>query len=628
MMIFHDSRSGIYRLPTGAVTCGTAVSLRVRATDVAKAQVRIWWNDSEALHDMQPIGGDLYTVDLTMPDTPGLFWYYFRFEDSEGVIRYYGNASDGLGGVGEVSAKQPESYQITVYDPAFRTPEWMRNSNMMQIMVDRFHASSAPDPLTLPPGCFYHMNWDEDPVLVCNDREDKYSANDFFGGDLKGVEQKLDYLADLGITVLYFNPIFKARGNHKYNTGDYMTIDPGFGTEEDFRHLCAAAHERGIRIILDGVFSHTGMDSLYFNKNGSYGAGGAYNDKKSPYYSWFNFKHWPDDYNSWWGFKSLPAVNKDDPSFRKFIISGRDSVVAHWIRAGSSGWRLDVADELPMDFIAEIRARQKKLNPDSALIGEVWEDPSNKVAYGKMRCYCLGDTLDSTMNYPLRDAVLLFLRSRIDAQNFVRRVESIQENLPAAFLYSQMNLLSSHDKPRALTVLAEVGDMEPERRFRRAFDLAPDAYARGKRRLIAAWKLICALPGMPCDYYGDEAGLYGMSDPMCRGTYPWGREDKELLGEFRDAMRHRAASPALRTGSMKLTVCGPDVVMVHREIVNGRDAFGKAAKNERCALAVNRAREPRWVEYDGRTFEVPAEGAIWLEPAPAKPARNSRKKAD
>lgn len=627
-MIFHDSRSGIYRYPTGAVTCGQTVSLSVRATGVQKAQLRVWWNNSEELHDMQPIGGDLYTADLTMPDTPGLLWYYFRFVDDEGVIRYFGNAEDGLGGVGVQSNKEPSSYQITVYDGSFKTPEWMRNGNMMQIMVDRFHASQTPDPLTLPIGSFYHMNWDEDPVLVCNDRSGEYAANDFFGGDLKGVEQKLDYLADMGVTVLYFNPIFKARSNHKYNTGDYMSIDPGFGTEEDFRHLCTAAHERGIRIVLDGVFSHTGSDSLYFNKNGSYGKGGAYNDPKSPYASWFNFKKWPDDYNSWWGFKTLPTVNKDDPEFRKFIISGRNSVVAHWIRAGSSGWRLDVADELPMDFIAEIRARQKKINPDSALIGEVWEDPSNKVAYGVTRCYCLGDTLDATMNYPLRDAILQFLRCRIDSTAFVRRVESMRENLPLPFLYSQMNLLSSHDKPRALTVLADVGDMEPERRFRRAFDLAPESYNLGKRRLIAAWKLICAMPGMPCVYYGDDAGLYGMSDPMCRGTYPWGHEDKELLNEHRDAMRRRSASPALRTGSMKLVSCGPDVVMVYREIFNGRDVFGKPAADEVCALAVNRAASPRWVEFDGRAFEVPGESAVWLSPAPKKSARRSRTKGE
>lgn len=625
MMIFHDSRSGIYRFPTGAVACGQTVSLSVRATGIRRAQLRVWWNNAEELHDMHPIGGDLYTVSLTMPELPGLLWYYFRFVDDEGVIRYFGNAADGLGGVGEMSNTEPASYQITVYDASFQTPEWLRNGCMMQIMVDRFCASSAPDPLTLPIGSFYHMRWDEDPVLVCNDRTGEYAANDFFGGDLKGVEQKLDYLADLGVTILYFNPIFKARSNHKYNTGDYMTIDPSFGTEEDFRYLCAAAHDRGIRVVLDGVFSHTGSDSLYFNKNGSYGKGGAYNDPDSPYASWFSFDHWPDDYSSWWGFKTLPTVNKDDPSFRKFIISDRDSVVAHWLRAGSSGWRLDVADELPMDFIAELRARQKRINPDSALIGEVWEDPSNKVAYGVTRCYCLGDTLDATMNYPLRDAVLQFLRCRIDSAAFVRRVESMRENLPLPFLYSQMNLLGSHDKPRALTVLADVGDMEPERRFRRAFDLPDEAYALGKRRLIAAWRLICALPGMPCVYYGDEAGLYGMSDPMCRGTYPWGHEDRELVAEHRDAMRRRTASAALRTGSMTLLSCGPDVVMVVREIHNGHDVFGKAAPNEVCALAVNRADAPRWVEYEGRAVEVPAESAVWLSCAGNKATRRPKK---
>ena len=615
MMVFHDSRSDIYRLPTGAIPCGEVLSLRVRAVGMCTVQLRVWWNNTEALYDMSSIGGGLYTVDLPMPETPGVLWYYFKLTDEEKQVWYFGNAADGLGGVGELNREEPPSYQVTVYDPNFRTPEWMRNGAMMQIMVDRFHASKAPDPHLLPPGSFYHPNWNEDPVLVVNDRTGEYSANDFFGGDLKGVEQKLDYLADLGVTVIYFNPIFKAHSNHKYDTGDYMTIDPSFGTEEDFRHLCAAAKQRGIRIILDGVFSHTGSDSLYFNKNGYYGSGGAYNDPKSPYASWFRFKKWPEQYDSWWGFVTLPTVDKGDPSFRKFIVSGRNSVVAHWLRAGASGWRLDVADELPMDFIREIREREKKINPDAALIGEVWEDPSNKVAYGKTRCYCLGDTLDCTMNYPLRDAVLLFLRCRIDAANFVRRVDSMRENLPKPFLYSQMNLLGSHDKPRALTVLADMGDMEPERRFRRAFDMPAEVYACGKRRLIAAWKLICALPGMPCVYYGDEAGLYGMSDPMCRGTYPWGHEDQELVQEFRDALHRRAASTALRTGNVKLVACGSDVVMVHREIFQGRDAFDKPAQNAAVTLAVNRAREARWVEYDGRTFEVPAESAIWLSHA-------------
>ena len=414
------------------------------------------------------------------------------------------------------------------------------------------------------------------------------------------------------MTALYLNPIFRAESNHKYDTGDYMQIDPSFGTEADFRALCAEAKKVGVRIVLDGVFSHTGADSRYFDRYGSYGGHGAYCDPESPYRSWYSFEKWPDEYDSWWGFKTLPNVREEDPSYRKFIISGRDSVLAHWLRAGAGGWRLDVADELPMDFIRELRRREREIDPEAALIGEVWEDPSNKVAYGETRCYCAGDTLDATMNYPLRDAVLLFMLGRINAMEFVRRVLSMRENQPRAFFYSQMNLLGSHDKPRALTVLADVGNMEPERKYRYPIELSAEDYARGRRRLIAAWELVCALPGMPCLYYGDEAGLYGMSDPYCRGTYPWGREDEALVEAFRDAALRRMGSVALRTGEMRLTAAGEDVVIVERFIQDGADAFGTPAKDEARAVAVNRSSGSRWVEYGGRTLEVPAESALRL----------------
>ena len=620
MMIFHDSRQGIYRSIMGAAPCGSEVTLRVRANGVQSVVARVWWDGAESLYPMSPEGQDLYACELTMPAQPGLLWYYFRVVDDEGKLWYFGNAADRLGGVGELYESEPPSYQITVFDGAFSTPAWLRNGMMMQIMVDRFCPSREPDARRLPAGSFYHMHWDEDPVLVVNDRRGDYCANDFFGGDLKGIEQKLDYLAGLGVTVIYLNPIFQARSNHMYDTGDYMRVDPAFGTEADFRDLCAAAKRRGIRVILDGVFSHTGADSRYFNRSGTYGAGGAYNDPESPYAKWYTFKRWPDEYESWWGIQTLPTVDKHNPAYRRFIISDPDSVVAHWQRAGASGWRLDVADELPMDFIRAIRQREKDIDRDAALIGEVWEDPSNKVAYGKLRCYCTGDTLDCTMNYPLRDAILQFMCCRIDAAAFVRRVESMRENQPKAFFYSQMNLLSSHDRPRALAILADVGDMEPERIQRRAFDLTPEAYALGKRRLIAAWRLVCALPGMPSVYYGDEAGLYGMSDPFCRGTYPWGREDKGLVGAFREAMQRRAQSTALRTGTMRLGAAGADVVTVTREVVQGRDAFGNTAPDEVVALAVNRAAQSRWIVYEGRTVEVPAQSAVWLELGEAKKA--------
>ena len=613
MMIFHDSHNGVYRLPTGAAPCGGKVVLRILTQDVAKATLRVWWGDRESYYTMQPVGSDIFSYELQLPENPCVLWYYFIAEGCDGVHLFYGNASDQLGGAGEMLTHEPPSWQITVYRADFDTPHWLRNGVMMQIMVDRFHSSGSRDVRKLPAGSFFHRTWDEDPVLVINDKIGDYSANDFFGGDLKGVEQKLDALKELGVTVLYFNPIFKAHSNHKYDTGDYMQIDPTFGTEEDFRALCEAAKKRGIRVILDGVFSHTGADSKYFNLYGTYGSGGAYNDPDCRYASWYQFEEWPQKYQSWWGFKTLPNIDKNNGDYRGFIIHQPDSVVAHWLHAGASGWRLDVADELPMDFIAQLRRREKEIDPDSALIGEVWEDPSNKIAYGKMRCYCYGDTLDCSMNYPLREAVLSFFCGRIDAVQLVRRLESQRENLPKPFYYSQMNLLSSHDRPRALAVLADIGDMEPDRVLRKSFQMSETDYARGRRRLIAAWRMVCALPGMPCVYYGDEAGMYGMSDPFCRGTYPWGREDALLKGAFQEIIAERTHSAALRTGALRLKPIGSDVVLIFREISDGMDVFGEPAQNEFRVLAVNRAAESRWIDFAGKTVELQGESAVWLD---------------
>ncbi len=616
MQLYHDSRDPEYRSPMGAQPCRGEICLRLRAEGVARAWLRLWWQDNETWLPMDRARDDLYVCTLRLPEQPGLMWYFFVAEDAGGRRLFLGNAWDGLGGAGEVLDREPEGYQITVYDPDYRTPEWLRNGMMMQIMVDRFCAIGKPDPRNLPPASYYHVHWDDDPALIIND--DKYGDNcnnDHFGGNLRGIQRKLDYIQGLGVTVLYLNPIFKARSNHKYNTGDYMQIDPSFGNEEDFRDLCRAAAVRGIRVILDGVFSHTGSDSRYFNKDGHYGPGGAYNDPESPYRDWYCFTIWPDEYESWWGFKTLPNVREETPGYQRFIIEDDDSVTAHWLRAGASGWRLDVADELPMNFIRKVRTRIRREKPDSALIGEVWEDPSNKVAYGETRCYCLGDTLDSAMNYPLRAAILDFLTYRCDAEQFVRRVLSLRENMPDAFFYSLMNLLGSHDTARAINMLADIGDMAPDRVYRHPFVLSPEDYARGRRRMIMAWALVNALPGMPCLYYGDEAGLTGMADPYNRHTYPWGQEDAGLVNTYRTIMRERMRIPALRTGDMKLTAIGKDVVLVERSITGGRDVFGARQRDDYRALAVNRAGETRRFEFGGLAHEIPGETSMYIDPA-------------
>ena len=612
MYIYHDSRNPDFRSPSGAAPCGTPLRLRVKAGGLYRVNLRLWWKDSEILLPMKPVHGEVYECEFSLPSEPGLLWYYFVAE-GDGRTWYYGNAADGLGGAGMLSEGQPAGYQVTVYDPAYETPQWMRDGMMMQIMVDRFHSVGEKDVRNLPPASYYHVHWDDDPALIIND--DRYGDNcnnDYFGGNLRGVMAKLDYIQSLGVTVLYFNPIFKARSNHKYNTGDYMTVDPSFGTEADFRALCAECEKRGMRVILDGVFSHTGSDSLYFNKDGHYGPGGAYNDPDSPFREWYRFRQWPDDYECWWGFKTLPNVHEETDSYQDYIIRSDDSVTAHWIRAGAAGWRLDVADELPMEFIRRIRKRIRKERPDAALIGEVWEDPTNKVAYGEMRCYSLGDTLDSCMNYPLRDALFDFFCYRIDAGLLVRKLENLRENMPAPFFYSEMNLLGSHDTPRAISVLADIGDMAPERVYRHPFMMNPEHYARGKRRMVAAWSMVCALPGMPCLYYGDEAGLTGMADPYNRATYPWGNEDADLVETYRRIMTGRMEAPVLRTGEMKLSAWGQDVVLVERFIEGGRDVFGRPAEDDRRVLAVNRCGEQRRIDFGGRVVELPPESAVWL----------------
>ena len=614
MTLFHDSRDPIYRQPTGALPCGESVQLRLHAEPGCKAILRLWIDDAEQRIPMQDVGGGLFEASMALPDHPCLVWYYFIVTAPDGRVLYYGNAADTKGGTGGIYDHEPPGYQVTVYDGNWDTPHWMRNGVMMQIMVDRFCSSGPKNPRGRLRGAgFYHKNWDEPPVIPIDPVKGDLGAIDFYGGDLKGLMIRLPYLKRMGISVLYLNPIFQASSNHKYDTCDYMKIDPSFGTEADFTRLTHAAERLGIRIILDGVFSHTGADSRYFNKRHAFREPGAYQSKESRYYKWYTFHHWPDDYESWWGFDEHPNVNEMNPDYQNFIIHDDDSVVAHWLKDGASGWRLDVADELPMPFLRMMRAREKQLKPDAALLGEVWEDPSNKVAYGELRSYCLGDTLDSTMNYTLRDALVEFMLGHTDSHALKRTLDSLMENLPNVFSYSMMNLLGTHDRPRAINVLADVGNMSPTRLERHAFELAPADYDRGARRLIAAWQFICAFPGMPSVYYGDDAGCQGMDDPFCRGTYPWGHVDERIHAAHADAIHTRNENDVLRNGLFRLYAPDPDVIAVERYYEGGHDAFGQPAEGRAMMLALNRSVQPRRVIVNGRSAILPGESARWME---------------
>ncbi len=482
---------------------------------------------------------ELFTGSFSF-DTPGLYFYYFKIHAATGPFRLFKYGDD-------TNMEAGDMWQVSCIPADFTTPDWAKGAVFYQIFPDRFARSGSCDLTGKLKPYILHESWEEEvhwqPTpqgLVLN--------NDFYGGNFRGITEKMDYIASLGITILYLNPISKSFSSHRYDTGDYKTPDPMLGTEADFTALCEAAHARGIRVILDGVFSHTGSDSLYFDRSGSFGGQGAYCSKDSAYASWYTFQQWPDRYNAWWGFDTLPTVNKMDPSFMEYIITGEDSVVAHWLRAGADGFRLDVADELPSEFLDALKKQVRRLRPDALVIGEVWEDASNKTAYGRRCRYFVDGTLDSVMNYPFRTAILNFMSLKDDGRGLRDRVLTIAENYPSQVLHCNMNLLGSHDTPRILSTLIDPSDGSREELARRW--LTPEQYIEGRQLLMLASVLQYTLPGSPSLYYGDEAGMEGGKDPFNRRTYPWGREDQTLLTHFQNLGRLRKECAPLREGSI------------------------------------------------------------------------------
>ena len=447
MTCIFDPRNSQYKTPYGAVTCGEKIAITLRpdrSEDFSECALLLYEEFAEAYWEVAlTLSGRegeqiLFTGSYDAPDQPELIWYGFRLRRENGETVW-------LGKNGLCAEKELTPWQQTVYDGSLPTPDWFGRGVTYQIFPDRFFRTSIPDPAGMPGDRIVHQRWDE-AMEYLPDESGEVRNRDFFGGSLAGVEKKLDYLKSLGVGTIYFCPIFEADSNHRYNTGDYEKIDPMLGTEEDFRRLCEKAHSLGLRIMLDGVFNHTGSNSRYFNANGTYPDLGAVQSMESPYYPWYAFFHWPERYDAWWGVRTLPAVNETHPTYMEYIIRGGDSIIRRWLRAGADAWRLDVADELPDDFIAQIREVMMEEKPDSFLLGEVWEDGSNKIAYDQRRKYLLGRETHGLMNYPFRVAALEYLRGG-RAEDFMEAMETIRENYPRPAFYSAMNLLGTHDTP-------------------------------------------------------------------------------------------------------------------------------------------------------------------------------------
>lgn len=564
-----NSRKIECKSPYGAVKCGEKLSLHFPIASwvsVDKMFVFIRLGDVSTPVEMHfkksENGFSVYTADYVF-DAAGIYYYRFEMRNRDGVW-YYGRGENGESVCGE---NLPE-WQLTVYKSTYKTPDFAKGNIIYHIFVDRFNRA---DGVKTKRKYRLHESFSESPEVVSADG--KYYADDFFGGNFNGIREKLDYLEELGVGIIYLSPIFKAYSNHRYDTGDYLKVDELLGTEDDFKRLLDAAHEKGMKIILDGVFNHSGADSLYFNKFGTYDSLGAYQSKSSPYYDWYYFKKFPDEYACWWGCDNVPDLNKSNKDYRALVF-GKNGVVEKWQKLGADGWRLDVVDELPIDFVNLLIKKIKSVNKDALVIGEVWEDASTKVSYGELRPYLLGDQLDGTMNYPFMNAIIAYVRDG-DEKFFKDTVQSILENYPKETVYCLMNSLGTHDTVRIINALSDVRAHGWSKTHKLGYKLPDSEYEKAKKKLYLASVLQFTLPGIPSIFYGDEAGLQGFDDPINRRPYPWGSEDKEILMHYKKLGRIRRENRAVFSGGFNM------------RDENGLVAYERAGGDDEILIAVN-----------------------------------------
>ena len=501
---------------------------------------------------------DIYCCEMNMSNI-GVGLYYYKYEVKSEKTTFYGSGGKGTELKELDGDSQDGLIQLLVHLETENKPEWIYGGIMYHIFIDRFKKSGKCKPKKT---AIMNNDWYNGIPQYADVPGGYVENNMFFGGDLYGVIEKLDYIKSLGVNCLYLSPVFEAYSNHKYDTSDYMSIDSMFGSEKAFDELVKEAKKRDMHIILDGVFNHTGADSIYFNKNGTYNSVGAYQSKESPYYEWYNFRDFPDNYECWWDVKILPRVKSDTESYRKFIL-GDGGVIEKWMKKGIDGFRLDVADELSDDFLKILNKKLKGINPQGIIYGEVWEDASNKIAYGTRKRYFLGNELDSVMNYPFREALIAYLKYG-DTELFTRTCNTLTAHYPKANADVLMNVLGTHDTERILTVLGGENSDGYTNKELSTKKMTISQRKKAKNMLKLAYTIIATVPGIPCIYYGDEAGMEGYRDPFNRLPYPWGKEDKELLDHYTRIGSIRRKEKIFKDGYFDLVECTPTLLAFAR----------------------------------------------------------------
>ncbi len=560
-LVFHNSRNPYYRSKVGAIKTGENITLnlliRNKAEKNREVKIRFWIvGVGEKIVDATCIeldneDAELYEGTINAPEEGTLLWYYFIINDDEHTY-YYGNNPEELGGAGVLSETVPPSFQITVYEET-KTPAWLYKSVFYQIFPDRFYRTKVK--LINKKHAVFHADFENPPL------EDRAQGlEEFYGGDLAGIEKNLPYLKELGINAIHLTPITMADTAHRYDVKDFKTVDDALGTNEDFKRLAEKAKELGIRIFLEGAFSLTSLNSRYFNQNGEYEELGAYQSRKSKYYNWFEFTEFPIKFQERWG--GMPRIRDRNYDFQDFVINDKDSVLNHWLNLGASGFRINGTDELSTDFTEKFyKAANEK---GAAVIGEVWNDASKQVAYETPRTYLSGREMDSATNYPFRAVVVDFIMGHIDGVMTYRKLAALKENYPVSALYAAMNILGSHDTERVNKLFGEDKNI-----------------ANSRQKLAILWQF--TYPGLPSIYYGDEAGVQASRSP-----FPWNKENKELLDYYKKFINLRKDNPALETGEITLLYGEGDVFAYMRSIEGGKDVLGKFAENGRFIVAVNR----------------------------------------
>lgn len=527
------------------------------------------------------------------PCTGGLFYYELLF--LRGADTQFSDSIDNLHFT--LSPTSATRFRLLIHARDLKIPSWLGTCTMYHIFVDRFKRDKNAPPLKA--GARLEPDWKNGVPEYPEYPGAPLENRTFFGGTLDGITEELDRLRAMGFDALYLSPIFDARSNHRYDTGDYETVDPALGGDKAFDRLIAAAHARGMHVLLDGVFNHTGDDSRYFNRYGTYPDIGAYQSPDSPYADWYRFRNFPNEYECWWGIPILPRLNHENADLRRYF-TGDGGIVARWLERGADGWRLDVADELSDTFLDSLTETAKRTaNGQAAIIGEVWENAADKISYGKRRRYLQGGQLDSVMNYPFRNAVLDLLVRR-DAAAFVGTLTELYASYPRAVSDSLMNLLGTHDTVRILTALGDPSEGEGRSNEQLSHaHLSPNARSRAVSLLKIASLLQYTVFGFPSVYYGDEAGLEGYRDPFCRRPYPWGQEDGELLAHYRMLGRLRATHKSLHGGDFRFLFSSDKAFLYER-----------AKGTDRLRVALNVGDCPIAIPIDGNWFDLLSSRAV------------------